>query len=79
MHSKLVDIPTFFRGRWVVGVGSLLGVGSRGRVAPGSAWENGVGSLPGRRFRAALAGPPPLDVAAAPHVAAAAPKTEPTR
>lgn len=72
-----------------MGVGCLgvgcLGVGSRGRVTPGSAGEKGVGSLPGRRFRAALAGPPPLDVAAAPPrrrrppLAAAAPETEPTR
>ena len=41
MYSKLVDIPTFFLGRWVFGRWVLgrwvLGVGSRGRVTPGSA------------------------------------------
>jgi hypothetical protein len=55
-------------GRWV------LGVGSRGRVTPGSAGGKGVGPLPGRGSRAALAGPPPPDVAAAPHLAAAPPQ-----
>ena len=58
-------------GRWV------LGVGSRGRVTPGSAGNLGVGSLPGRRFRAALAGTPPPDAAAAPHLAADPPSPPP--
>ena len=77
--------------RWALGVGRwvawALGVGRwvRGRVAPGYPPQKGVGSLSRRRFRAALAGTPLLDLAAAPHLAAdpdlaaAGPKREGTR
>ena len=54
-------------------------MGGRGRVTPGAALSQGVGSFSRRRFRAALAGPPLFDLfglAAAAHLAAAAPRGE---
>ena len=59
-----------------------MGVGWTAGSPPGRAFKKGVGSLSRRRFRAALAGTPLLDLAAAPHLAAdpdlaaAAPKGE---
>ena len=62
-------------GVWALGVGCAAG-------SPPGAPQKGVGSLSRRRFRAALAGTPLLNLAAAPdlaadpHLAAAAPKRE---
>lgn len=76
------------RGRRTVGVATrafAVGVGWTAGSPPGRAFKKGVGSLSRRRFRAALAGTPLLDLAAAPHLAAdpdlaaAAPNREGTR
>jgi hypothetical protein len=64
-------------GCWVLGVGCWVLGARQGR--PGVRRLKGVGSLSRRLFRAALAGTPPPDLAAAPHLAAAAPKGEGTR
>jgi hypothetical protein len=68
----------------VLGVG-CQGVGCAAGSPPGPTLKKGVGSLSRRLFRAALAGTPLPDLAAAPHLAAdpdlaaAAPKGEVTR
>ena len=51
-------------GSWALGVGRW--VARQGHPRGSRFFKKGVGSLPGRRFRAAPAGPPPLDVAADP-------------
>jgi hypothetical protein len=61
------------RGMRTVGVATrafAVGVGWTAGSPPGRAFKKGVGSLSRRRFRAALAGTPLLDLAAAPHLAA---------
>ena len=79
----LATVERWVFGRWALGVGFwALGL-RQGRPRVPS--QKGVGSLSRPRFRAALAGTPLLDLAAAPHLAAdpnlaaAAPKREGTR